>query len=176
MGRHHHDHGIARKLRDGLPRQMTGCCKFNRAGTTVAVVAVAALLIPHARAQETPWTRQDALHEASSEAAQCAAYYGFAQKCADNAGHADLSAELQHAIDSAESLQYMTGKLAGMSDRAMLASSKLALDASKEAISDSCVNISVLITKHAKLCKLLLEHPVDRIETLMHGPPGAPDQ
>jgi len=44
---------------------------LNRLGTTVVVAAVMALLVPCVRAQETTWTRQDALHEASSEAAQC---------------------------------------------------------------------------------------------------------
>jgi hypothetical protein len=114
---------------------------LNSLGTTVVVAAVVALLVPCARAQETPRTRQDALHEASSEAAQCEAYYAFAQKCADNAGQTALSAQLQQAIESASKFQFTSGKAAGMSNEAMLASSKLALDAAKESISNSCANI-----------------------------------
>jgi hypothetical protein len=68
---------------------------LNRLGNTVVVAAVVALLVPSVKAQETPWTRQDALHEASSEAAQCQAYYSFAQKCADNEGRRDV--ERSHA-------------------------------------------------------------------------------
>jgi hypothetical protein len=149
---------------------------FNRLGTAVAVAAVVALLVPRVRAQQTPWTKQDALHEASSEAAQCVAYYAFAQKCADNGGQTALSAQLQQGFDSASKIQFMNGKAAGMSDQALLASLKLALDAAKTSIGDSCVNISILIAEYAKPCKVLLEHPEDRIETLMHGPPRAPGQ
>jgi ABC-type arginine/histidine transport system permease subunit len=149
---------------------------LNRLGSTVVVAAVVALLVPCVRAQETPWTRQDALHEASSEAAQCQAYYSFAQKCADNAGQTALSAQLQQAIDSASKFQFMSGKAAGMSNEAMLASLKLALDVAKDSISNSCVNISVLIVKYSNPCQFLLEHPDDRIQTLMRGPPRATGQ
>lgn len=146
---------------------------LHRLGTTVAVAAVMALLVPRVRAQETPWTRQDALSEASSEAAQCQAYYALAQKCADNAGQTALSAQLEQAIDSASKIQFMSGKAAGMSNQALLASLKLALDAAKESISNSCVNISILITKYSNPCKFLLEHPDNRIQTLMRGGPGS---
>jgi hypothetical protein len=67
--------------------------------TTVALATIVALLVSVVEAEETPWTKQDALHEAASEAAQCEAYYAFAQKCADNAGQAVLSAQLQRAIE-----------------------------------------------------------------------------
>ena len=103
----------------------------NRLGTMIALAASMALLAPCVRAQGTLWTRQDALHEASSEAAQCEAYYGFSQKCADNAGQAVLSAQLQNAIGSASEILFTSGKAAGMSNEAMLASLKLALDAAK---------------------------------------------
>jgi hypothetical protein len=80
------------------------------------MAAVVALLVPCVSAQETPWTRQAALHEASSEAAQCEAYYAVAQKCADNAGQTALSDQLQQAINSACKFQYMSGNAAGMSN------------------------------------------------------------
>jgi hypothetical protein len=140
-----------------------------RLGITVTVTAVAALLAPPVRAQETPWTKRDALHETSSEAAQCWAYYGFAQKCADNAGQSTLSGQLQDAINLASKIQFSTGKAAGMSDQALLASSKLALSAAKASIADSCVNISVLIAKFADSCKHLLEAPDERVQTLTRG-------
>jgi hypothetical protein len=116
------------------------------------------------------------LHEASSEAAQCVAYYAFAQKCAENGGRTELAARLQHAIDSASYIQFTSGKAAEMSNEALLASSKLALDVAKTSIGDSCVNISILIAKYANFCRFLLEHPDDRIQTLMQGAPAATGQ
>ena len=117
----------------------------------VSTTAILLLLGRPTNAQETTWTRQDALHEASSEAAQCVAYYAFAQKCAENGGRPELAARLQHAIDSASNIQFTSGKAAEMSNEALLASSKLALDVAKTSIGDSCVNISILIAKYELL-------------------------
>jgi hypothetical protein len=136
-----------------------------------AILAVVVLPLAAAAAQEKAWTPQDAMHEASSEAAQCVAYYAYSQKCADNAGRTALSGQLQRAIDSAMRAEFTTGKAAGMSNSALLASLKLSLDAAKEAIGDSCVNISVPIAKYAAFCRGLLEHPDVRIQTLMQGQP-----
>ena len=71
-------------------------------------------------------------------------HYSIAQKCADNAGQTALSVQLQQAIDSASKFQFMSGKAAGMSNEAMLASLKLALNAAKRGIKNGCINVSVL--------------------------------
>jgi hypothetical protein len=159
--------GRLRSTSDGFPFRLSA---------TVARVAVVALLVPGARAQETKWTRQDALHDASSEAAQCQAYYALSQKCADNAGQKELSDLLRQAIESASQVLFTSGKAAGMSDHAMIASLKLSLDAAKDSKGNSCVNLSVLIVRYGNSCKLFLEHPGDRIQTLMLGPPKPSDQ
>lgn len=143
----------------------------NRLSATVVLAAGVTLLAPYVRAEELPWTKQDALHEASSEAAQCAAYYAVAKKCAENGGRLALSNRLQRAFDSASELQFFTGRAAGMTKRAMRASLKLSLKVAEESIRSSCVNISVLIVKYSDACKFLLEHPDDRIQILMNGPP-----
>lgn len=141
------------------------------------ILVCSLMLLGHAvRAQETPWTSQDALHEVSSEAAQCSAYYTFAKKCADNSGQTQLSARLENTIKTATDFEFVTGKAAGMSEQALLASAKLALYDAKSAINGSCVNISVLIVRYANSCKLLLEHPDDRVYTLMRGRLTAPSQ
>jgi hypothetical protein len=143
---------------------------------TIAIAVVMGLLLSRANAQETPWTKQDALHETSNEAAQCMAYYAFSQKCASNAGNTALHDQIQQAIDLATRITFTSGKASGMSNEALLASLKLALDDTQASIGNSCVNISVLVVKYADSCRSLLEHPDDRVQTLMHGPPKARGQ
>jgi len=146
------------------------------AAVTVASIAAVTLVPPYAQSQQSPWTQRDALNEASSEAAQCHAYYAVSQKCAEDSGQTALSAQLQDAIDSSSKIQFLTGRAAGMSDQALLASLQLTLEAANSSIGNSCVNVSVLIVKYADHCKRLIENPQSRIQTLMLGPPTATDQ
>jgi hypothetical protein len=134
-----------------------------------------ALLLQVAEAQETPWTNQDAMSEASSEAAQCEAYYAFTQKCAENSGDTELSKGASLAGETARMSQFKTGQAAGMTIDAMTATLKMALDAAQAATQSSCVNLPAL-NKFTEPCKSFLENPVERIQTLILGPPGAAGQ
>ena len=96
----------------------------------------------------------------------------FVQKCAENSGYTELSVGAQQANETARRIQFETGRAAGMTVDAMLATLKMALDAAHAATGSSCVNLPAL-NKFNEPCRSLLENPVDRLQTLMLGPPGA---
>jgi hypothetical protein len=163
------DSKAKRKL---IADMLAGEARMRRIVLVLVVMIVAtsvATPVRNARGQETPWTAQDAMHEVSDEAAQCVAYYTFAQRCA--ARRADLATQLGDAREMASKIQFMSGRAAGMSIDAMLATLKLAFDDARNAVGNTCVNMSILIVRDSSSCKFLLEHLDDRIQTLMLGPP-----
>lgn len=143
-------------------------------GGLVAGLALV-LTVATAMPQSAPWTRQDAMHEASSEASQCFAFYGITKKCMENSGQPTSAAQAQRAMERASRLAFTTGTSGGMSNEAMLATTKLALDNARGLTNDNCVNISVLIIKYGNFCKSLLEKPDERIARLLRGPPDKSD-
>jgi hypothetical protein len=119
-------------------------------------------------------SKEEALHEFSSECAQCAAYFGLTSKCFVGSGQlqGDNEASIEESRNFFYQLQYATGKLAGLPDEAIEAHFAMVLDSINNDIDKNCVNISVIIKKYAKFCKALAENPDQLLDQLMtKGPP-----
>jgi len=100
------------------------------------------------------------LNNYSHQSLICGIYYKIAAQCIKNRG-SDDSIALGNRYDSLSSdavgESYETGKLAGVSEKALLARSEIASREMARDIEGKCVNISVLNLKHGDVCRQFIE-------------------
>jgi hypothetical protein len=115
----------------------------------------------------------EAFNEFSQENAQCAAFYSEIIHCFSGWGDARFNAEqradYEKIRDAAAERQVLAGKKAGLSDKAEVARSQLAMKSVLGEIDNDCVNISVILNKYGAFCKALIENPAQRLEQLTTG-------
>jgi hypothetical protein len=100
-----------------------------------------------------------AFNTISNEYAECSAYYIFAKQCAPKEATEAQLAQIQEYIESTSAMAVVSGKVAGMSDDALLARSRLAATSVAKHADNNCVNYSVLLEKYNDACRILREHP-----------------
>ncbi|WP_375413065.1 hypothetical protein [uncultured Bradyrhizobium sp.] len=122
-----------------------------------AGLALLATLTGHADAQDAKKTKEIA-NNFSHQNLICSSYYYFVGQCLEKADPKDrlvkqyrTGAEtfLQRGIDMA--------RVAGVSDKAINAKMELAIEDMKSETDNDCVNIAVLLKKHAKTCKSTMD-------------------
>jgi hypothetical protein len=143
------------------------------AATCFAYVLV--IQSPIVLAEDRPWTSKDAYHQATDEALQCHAFYRISQKCSDDTNASNkLANNLGKAADDALKIGIAFSMVAGMSSAGTVASGDLAMNAEMDSINKDCINLAVLILKYGKFCRLFLEKPDARVNTLLRGPADGP--
>jgi len=111
----------------------------------------------------------DVFNEQSSEYTNCFAFFTLARRCAPRTateGELSRNQELRKATADGA---IMASKSAGMSDEALAARTKLAVETLAALITNDCVNFSVLIAKYGDACRLLLENPKERTQEIREG-------
>jgi hypothetical protein len=109
----------------------------------------------------------DALNVVQEELTACAAYFQFGKRCApDNATREQLQ-QADKVFDHFMTLAYTTGKTLGMTDDAMLARLKMALQDQTQLTEGKCVNFASLLSRFADHCKRLGEDPKSVLQEYM---------
>jgi hypothetical protein len=94
----------------------------------------------------------------SHENAICGAYALFVHQCLKNKDAADPVAKRYFDLgDDYLKRSQSSGKIAGVSQKALSARVDLAIEELKSDTENNCVNIAVLFQKHAQSCKTLYE-------------------
>jgi hypothetical protein len=97
---------------------------------------------------------QDIANNFSHENLICSAYYLFVAQCLENKLRTDPV--IKQYRDGAGAFLHRgieTGKLAGLSDKAISAKMDIAIESMKAETENNCVNISVLLKAYAQSCK-----------------------
>lgn len=113
---------------------------------------------------ETVEEAQHAAAEMVDDLSDCAAYYAFVKVCSgrENGEVAKRAEEgASQAFEITNKDIYLFGQMAKMSEPAMLAALKLAIDRIKEETSNGCQNLPVILVSRAKQCKSVVEKPQD---------------
>lgn len=101
--------------------------------------------------------KQD-LNNYSHQSIICATYYTITAQCLLNRDKNDpLAARLQGLANTSIDESYRTGKIAGISEKALTARSLIEAEGQTNDIEGSCGNISVLNLKHGRRCKAFME-------------------
>ena len=140
------------------------------------IASIGALIVTEAAAQDklpSPLTDEArlAFNNFSHEAQECNVYNIFAAQCFKDKADAELRAKLQANANAFTELAYNSGKLAGLSTKAMLARTEMISKQMIEDLDKDCVNISVLLNKYAKSCKVFMETSNERITRILQGLP-----
>ena len=88
-----------------------------------------------------------------------AAYFQFAKTCAPEFAKQDELQQVDRIINHFNGLAVVMGKTIGMTQDAMIARLKLALEAQAKLTEGKCVNFASLLTRYADHCKVLGENP-----------------
>jgi hypothetical protein len=130
----------------------------------MAVIAATMLLMPSALAEDLKKAQRDlekvrqVVNNFSHENQICSAYYYFVRQCLLNRDPTDPLAETYKAGgDTFLKRSIDTGKIIGISQKALSARMDIAIANLKSETESDCVNVSVLLKKHAQQCKLLFE-------------------
>jgi hypothetical protein len=113
-------------------------------------------------------------NELAAETTQCWCYYAVVGDCAskDDSPVAKQLAERNLKInDTLLDLIFEESKEAGMSDAARDDRVKMCLQDMANAIGGSCLNLSILVDKYARSCKVLAVHPDVRLSELKEANP-----
>lgn len=101
---------------------------------------------------------QELANNFSHENTICGAYYLFVPQCLKKKDPADQLAEIyKTGAGTFINRSIETGKIAGVSAKALSARMDMAIADQKSETENSCTNIAVLFQKHAKKCKSVLE-------------------
>lgn len=101
----------------------------------------------------------------SHENAICGAYALFVHQCLKSKESSDpLAAQYWTLGNNYLERAEQTGKVIGLSQKALMARVETAIEEMKDDTENSCVNISVLFRKHAKMCKALYDDGPQRLQ------------
>lgn len=125
---------------------------------TASLVLAAALSAAQGQTDERLDESIGFINNFSHENAVCGAYALMVHQCLKNRNSdAKLAADFYTMGDNFLQRSVSTGKVAGLSQKALDARVTIAIDDMKADTDSNCINISVLFQKHAKVCKTLYE-------------------
>ena len=137
---------------------------------SLAVVLLLALWHTLAQSQNRQLDQlKQRLNNISHENAVCGVYYALVSVCIVKDHPNDpTAAQYMNASRIFFDRSIQTGRVAGVSDKALQARTEMATDEMKAEIEDNCSNISILLKKHAMACKKLFEEGPAQLEKLMN--------
>jgi hypothetical protein len=119
----------------------------------------------HAETNLNPAVRED-LNNLSSDLQQCFIYNTVGAQCFGEKEPA-LKARIQAIADQQNNLSISVGRMAGISDKAFLARTEMFMKEMKDDLENDCINISVILNKHAMKCKSLMEGFERRLDVIV---------
>lgn len=126
-------------------------------------------LAPLAKAQNNDELRR-ALNNFSHENMTCGAYYGLVSVCLQRDPKGDsVSTTYAEEMQIFNKRGIDTGKLAGLSDKALLARSQIEVEEMKSEVDNNCSNLAILLQKHAKTCKALMENGPAQLQAMIQA-------
>lgn len=104
----------------------------------------------------------------------CAAYFAIGAQCIRSRGDKpsiELGDRLVQMSETAYSRGIEYGDALKMSRKTHTARLEMAISSMMGEMEKNCINISILLNKHALSCKKLMEQPDDALERIMAGKP-----
>jgi len=133
-------------------------------------LAIGTALSANGVAQEIPnplpVKTRERLNDYSADMQTCQVYNLVALQCFSGQDQSQLE-PIRRTADAFGDLAVNAGKVAGLSNKAILARSSILVEQMKEDISNDCINISVLLSKFAKKCKAEMEGSGARLERIL---------
>jgi hypothetical protein len=102
------------------------------------------------------------------DATLCYAYYSVLANCI-RTQNPELATRADEAAQGSLKMSFDAGKAVGMSQRAILARTQIELNEQTADIDDDCINVAVILNKHAPFCKNLQEHGTERLQAIIDG-------
>lgn len=122
--------------------------------TLAAAILALCLCTTVAVAQTNFAEMKQALGEVAGELQQCSVYFLVTATCIEQQDRT-LSATYHKAADKIGGLSISTGRSAGLSDRAYLASGSLLAETMMKSMDGNCTNIAVLQRQYMNFCQRL---------------------
>jgi hypothetical protein len=112
------------------------------------------------------------LNELSGEMLECAVFFAISSQCVK--GHPDPSAPktVESTLEAFVEMLDMaidTGRKVGLSQAAITARQKMVTDAMMKSMGGNCINIAVVIERHADFCGQLHRDADPRLQELLAG-------
>ena len=104
----------------------------------------------------------------SGDATLCYAYYSVLANCIRKQ-NPELATRADEAAQGSMKMSIDAGKAVGISQRAILARTQIDLNEQTADIDDDCINVAVILNKHAPFCKNLQEHGTERLQAIIDG-------
>jgi hypothetical protein len=128
----------------------------------VLVSLVLALALIRSAAADPVQNAGNNFHE---ELTSCAAYFAISAQCLRNRDpKVPLAPRLDAAFDQTLKLMHAMQQEIGMNNAAAEARMRMRTNGQMTAIGNSCVNISILLEKHGKVCRDTLNDPKAGLE------------
>jgi hypothetical protein len=102
----------------------------------------------------------------SGDATLC--YYSVLANCIRKQ-NPELATRADEAAQGSLKMSFDAGKAVGMSQRAILARTQIDLNEQTADIDNDCINVAVILNKHAPFCKNLQEHGTERLQAIIDG-------
>jgi len=128
--------------------------------------ATSALLCFSAAHAEDHAELREAMGDFSGESTRCYIYYSVTSNCIRKQDSA-LAEKTDAAAQRCLRQSFETGKTAGLSQKAMMARTELDLKEMSADIDNDCINIAVLLNKHAAFCEDFLERSGERLQSII---------
>src|SRR5262245_48649036 len=122
-----------------------------------AVAALLSLAVMDAQAAESAKVRL-AYDYMSQDMITCTAFYMLSGKCLGK-NNPDLSEQIEKAASKMANLAVLTGKRAGLEDRALVARTNIQMTRLQSQAGHDCENISLLLNRYGESCKAMAGHP-----------------